>query len=206
MFVMTATASGLRARKKAQQREAIERVAMGLFLSNGFEATTVEVIAAACDISPSTVFRYFSSKEEIVFERAARDGDRLVELLAAQPLEIGPALALHDSLRAMCAEYQDDYVEIARRNEMVQQSPSLRVRRAETQPRWELVVRAEFARRAELPGVPPSDDFTLRIVIATALSAFRVSLEIWMHDPIKSFERIVAEAFQHLARGFDGHE
>ncbi len=57
---------GLRDRKKRRTRQAIRAAAIELFTIQGVEATTVEQIAAAADISPRTFFNYFDSKEQAV--------------------------------------------------------------------------------------------------------------------------------------------
>ena len=57
---------GLRDRKKIQTREAIRREAMRLIAVNGNANTTVEQIAEAAEVSPSTFFRYFPSKEMVL--------------------------------------------------------------------------------------------------------------------------------------------
>lgn len=57
---------GLRERKKAKTKAAIQRHAIRLFRAQGFGATTVEQIAEAAEVSPSTVFRYFPTKEALV--------------------------------------------------------------------------------------------------------------------------------------------
>src|SRR6478735_2233854 len=57
---------GLRERKKIQTRQAIRRAAYRLFEEQGYDATPVDRIAEAADVSPSTVFRYFPTKEDIV--------------------------------------------------------------------------------------------------------------------------------------------
>ncbi|MEV7791470.1 TetR family transcriptional regulator [Streptomyces sp. NPDC087512] len=57
---------GLRERKKIKTREAIRAAAYGLIREQGYEATTTEQIADRAEVSPSTVFRYFPTKEDIV--------------------------------------------------------------------------------------------------------------------------------------------
>lgn len=57
---------GLRDRKKAQTRAAIQQQALRLFQDQGYDATTIDQIAEASDIAPATFFRYFATKEDLV--------------------------------------------------------------------------------------------------------------------------------------------
>jgi AcrR family transcriptional regulator len=82
-----------RGRPAVSSRHEIERVAMALFLRDGYGGTTVPAIAAACGMSRSSFFRYFSAKSEIVWVPFDEHLRRLGELLAA-PVAGGSAPVL----------------------------------------------------------------------------------------------------------------
>ena len=93
----TAGHCGLRERKKARTRAAIREHALRLFRAQGYAATTVEQIAAAAEVSPSTFFRYFPTKEDVVL----RDDfdDRMFEAMQRQPPSVSPVAALRAGIR-----------------------------------------------------------------------------------------------------------
>ncbi|QYN35070.1 TetR family transcriptional regulator [Pseudonocardia sp. DSM 110487] len=93
--------SGLRARKKARTRTAIQREALRLFSERGYAATTVEQIADAADVWPSTFFRYFPGKEDrLLLDDHHSLADAVTRAFAAQP----PQLPAHRSdRRRRCA-------------------------------------------------------------------------------------------------------
>jgi AcrR family transcriptional regulator len=118
---------GLRERKKARTREAIIDAALELFERQGFEATTVEDIAAAADVSPRTFFRYFDTKLDVVMARNVDDGDDLEDLIAALPEGVGPLEAIHQVMRGKLTDKLgegDDSV--LREMRVVMSTPSLR--------------------------------------------------------------------------------
>jgi AcrR family transcriptional regulator len=92
---------GLRERKKARTRAAIREHALRLFRAQGYAATTVEQIAAAAEVSPSTFFRYFPTKEDVVL----RDDfdERMLEAFERQPPSVSPVAALRAGIREAIA-------------------------------------------------------------------------------------------------------
>jgi len=106
---------GLRERKKAKTRRTIQEQALRLFAEQGYDATTVEQIAEAAEVSPSTFFRYFPTKEAVVLQD---DYDALLQAaLAAQPPDAPLGTVLRDTFRAAFARIPEEEQEeiLARR-------------------------------------------------------------------------------------------
>ncbi|MFD6215874.1 TetR family transcriptional regulator [Nocardia salmonicida] len=89
----------LRERKKERTRRTIRVEAFRLFREQGYTETTVEQIAAAAEISPSTFFRYFPTKEQLVI---ADDQDPvMIEELATLPRGLNPITAIRTATAAV---------------------------------------------------------------------------------------------------------
>jgi len=86
---------GLRERKKAKTRALIQAEALRLFRERGYEDTSVEQIAEAAEVSPSTVFRYFPTKPDLVIYDDL--DERMIEAFRAQP----PGLSAVQAMRAV---------------------------------------------------------------------------------------------------------
>jgi AcrR family transcriptional regulator len=100
---------GLRERKKIKTRQAIRRAAFGLIDENGYAATTVEQIAEAAEVSPSTFFRYFPSKESLLL---ADDLDPLIlAAFDAQPPDLSLIQAFRRAYEAVMAHLPSDQLE-----------------------------------------------------------------------------------------------
>jgi AcrR family transcriptional regulator len=115
---------GLRERKKERTRKAIQFHALRLIEEQGYAATTVEQIADAVEISPSTFFRYFRNKEEA----AVADflDEAAFERVLAAPRELGPVEALAHGLRETFASMtDDDWLRELRRSHVIQSTPEL---------------------------------------------------------------------------------
>lgn len=99
---------GLRERKKARTRAAIQDAALRLYLKQGYHETTVEQIADAAEVSPATFFRYFPTKAEtVLFDRL---DPFFLEAFVQQPSELSLVAsvraALHEVLESLASEAQ----------------------------------------------------------------------------------------------------
>jgi len=117
----------LRERKKAKTRAAIQAAALALFERQGYQATTVDQIADLAEVSQSTFFRYFPTKEDVVLH------DRYDPLMLAdfltQPTELSPIAALRRTLRAVLGSLPADELSRERQRVMLIVSvPELRAR------------------------------------------------------------------------------
>jgi len=97
---------GLRERKKIKTREAIQQQALRLFREQGYYETTIEQIAEAAEISPSTFFRYFPTKEALLLED---DYDPLlIEAFRKQPPDLSPLQAIRRAVRTGFAQIPEE--------------------------------------------------------------------------------------------------
>ncbi|MFF8398256.1 TetR/AcrR family transcriptional regulator [Streptomyces sp. NPDC016172] len=126
---------GLRERKKIKTRTAIRDATYALIKEQGYEATTVEQIAERAEVSPSTVFRYFPTKEDIVL---TDEYDPLVEeLLRARPQDEPVLESLRWSIRqgmtmAIAETADSEQDEMILRIRLMVEVPVLRARMMES--------------------------------------------------------------------------
>src|ERR1019366_449983 len=112
-------------RQKAKTRAAIQHQALRLFREQGYEATTIEQIAEAAQVVPSTCFRYFPAKEDLVL---TDDYDPLIiEAFGAQPPGLGPVEAVRRALREVLGGLsKDELADMGERAQLALAVPELR--------------------------------------------------------------------------------
>lgn len=184
---------GLRERKKAETRRRIQQTALGLFLSKGYDATTVEEIAAAAGVSHMTFFRNFPTKEAVV---ESDDYDPLIaELIRARPPEEHPLTALHRALgEGLAAVYEAHRDVLLARTRLILTTPALRAHMADNQDTTERLFTEALAARGST-GLT----FELRVHAAAALAALTVALSSWVRsDGAEHLPQLVDRAFQAL--------
>ena len=97
---------GLREDKKDRTRHQLLDAALELVARQGFEQTTVNEIAAAVQVSPRTLLRYFPTKEDVIVAWAAEVMTTLPKSLAERPAKESPGDALKAAAREMLQQYE----------------------------------------------------------------------------------------------------
>jgi AcrR family transcriptional regulator len=193
--------AGLRERKKAKTREALVRSALRQFGRRGFERVTVEDIAGACDVSPRTFFRYFGSKEDVLFADADARRAHLMAALAAQPPDVTPLGALQAAVLEVATDYEHERDALLLRHRIVAATPSLQGRIAERHNCWESEVTAELRRSGRGADMP---ELTLRLSVAAATTALRVATDVWIEgDGEGDLRALLGSALEKLRTGLD---
>jgi AcrR family transcriptional regulator len=182
---------GLRERKKAKTRAAIQREAMRLFRERGYDATTVEDIAAAAEVSESTFFRYFPTKEDVVL----RDDydELLVQAYLTQPAHLSPLQAAKAALGAIVATVTQLSAE---ERELENLRTQLTFTVPEVRARWGDELSGAFRRFAEVVAERagrPADDLRVRIFTGALFGVMLAVFEPIAEDPSRDWTEFIPE-------------
>jgi AcrR family transcriptional regulator len=164
---------GLRELKKTQTRQLIASTAAGLFAKSGFDHVTVDEIAQTAQVSKKTVFNYFPTKEDLVFDRAE---ERETSLLAAVGSRQAGVTVL-EALRELLLAQADNLDELRRDTgqgsgsffDLVRSTPALQRKMHELNVR---LVRSVAEALAEQTGANP-DDPVAHVVAWSLIGAHR---------------------------------
>jgi AcrR family transcriptional regulator len=189
--------SGLRERKKEWTREAIQREALRLIGSRGYDATTCEQIAAAAQVSPATLFRYFATKEDIILQ----DGyDPLIaEAVRARPAHESMLTAVRRGLASTFADvYQGDVEAIRQRTALILSVPALRARSHE---QLDSLVTHLSKALAERSGRSDTD-LDIEVAATTCAAVLEVAVGRWAREggDLPSHVDTALMALGHLTR------
>jgi len=169
------TVAGLRERKKQKTKASIQREALRLFKKRGYEQTTIEDIAAAAEISPSTFFNYFPSKEDVViYDEYDPQVFAALRANPDEPLGVSIRKAIDQLMVVLDADHDDIY----ERAKLSLEVPELRARI------WEELEKAQnqFASIIGMRTGRSEGDFEVRVVaIAMVAAAFEAASE-WVRE------------------------
>lgn len=182
--------TGLRDRKLQRVRQALIETAFRLFLGQGYDATTVDQIAAAADVSPRTFFRYFATKEEVIFDHALQSGSLQREALLNRPAAEPPFLAARNALRNLKRAFYDAGPLVGRDLAfLIESTPALRTKLYGLRERWSLRIAEGLGQRM---GTEPLAIAPLTIAL-TAQGTSASALERWVASEDESSLRGRAE-------------
>ncbi len=187
------SAPGLRERKRRQTRERLTRVAMALFLERGFEATTLDDIAAAADISRRSFFHYFASKEDVVFTWQEESTAALIAAVAARPANESMLTAAENAISAMVRQLEPgEAMAMAR---LKRDNPALQAR---DQVKYEKLERALAEALGKRAG-HKAERLQARLVAMIATGAMRIGGELWVAEGAREKpEALVKRTFAAL--------
>jgi AcrR family transcriptional regulator len=165
--------AGLRERKRQQTRERLTRAAMALFLERGFEATTLDDIAAAADISRRSFFHYFASKEDVVFAWQEESTAALIAAVAARPTDESMLTAAENAITAMVGQLEPgEAIAMAR---LKRDNPALQARDQVKYEKLERALAEALGKRADYK----AEKLQARLVAMIATGAMRIGGEFW---------------------------
>ena len=192
-----ATRSG---RPPATSHAVVERVGFELFARQGFDETTVDDIAAAVGIGRRTFFRYFVSKNDLVWGDFSSHLSRLRQLLQ----DADPGMPMMDALRGAIVEFNRfDPAEVPwhrQRMTLILTVPMLQADSTLRYASWRKII-TEFA--ATRTGRSPSDMLP-GLIGHAALGAALAAYENWLAAPDRDLAELLDDSVRQLAQGFAG--
>lgn len=189
----------LRERKKLKNQRRIREEALRLFKVRGFEETTVEEIAEAAEVSPSTFFRYYPTKEAVLF---SDEFDPLViEALRSQPVDKNPTRAVRDAITSafggMSPEDERQFLEIYR---LATSTPAMRGHLYENMMESLDLFTATIA---EWRGVSPEEP-AVRTFVGAMVGVILEAVTEWVHaDGCRPLRAFIDEHLARLEAGLD---
>ena len=172
-----APVEGLRERHRKRTAADLEAAALDLFCLRGFDAVTIDDIAAAADVSRRTFFRYFASKEDVILSDHPKRLDELQAALDRRPAGEPALAALRHAVMSLADTYEEQRDHMVRRFTLVSTTPALEARSLCLQRNWETAVTEMLAARM---GVDPARDLRPGVVAATTMAAMRVATATWL--------------------------
>ena len=203
--VGTVTAMGspvpLRERKRTQTRSRIVEAAVALFTERGFEATTADDIAAAAECSRSTLFRYFGTKEDILFGDVLTRIATLRDELATRHPCTDPWTVAKQVGMASLVDFFSEPSQLPRACiDLWFSHPTPLCRYLEITHQWEQLLAEFFAAER---GTEPAVDLHSQLLASTMVGAVRAVMRAYS-IPGADLHAAIDEAFGLLERGFGG--
>ena len=167
--------TGLAARKKERTRHQLAEAAAQLFYKRGYDATTIDDIVAAVDVSPRTFFRYFPTKEDLVVALGQTGMGSFLDALAARPAGEALLTSVQRAIENSLALSWEDTARVRSFLALLEETPVLRARWLGESDRNRSLLAAVIAARTD--GEPSG---TRNLLIAGAIIlAMNTALQVW---------------------------
>jgi AcrR family transcriptional regulator len=194
-------ATGLRERKKAETRRRLLTEALRLFIEQGYEATTLEEIAAAANVSARTLLRYFGSKADLVYADQRRYLDGFLGSFHDHRVDGQTAMAaLRLGLLDLSSALEQDRDMILAQGTLVVENPALLTIAAAAGAEWQQALVGALEGCDDVPrraDQPPA--MRVQLTAAAALATVAVVLRCWrMGGAAKPIPSLMAEALLQL--------
>ena len=187
---------GRRERKKARTRADIQREAFRLFREKGYDHTTMEEIAEAADVSASTLFRHFASKEALVL--TDEYDPVIIEACRSQPAELGAVEAVRRGIRDVFERVSDEALaDMRERAGLAMSNPDLRAAMLDQMAQAISDITAVVAVRSGLP----SDDFAVATVSGAIMGVIFSAELYWLEHPESELLKLLDDALARLEDG-----
>lgn len=200
----TTSEAGLREKNTEERRRALVDAAYALFAQKGYAATTMDDVSARAGLSRRTAFRYFASKEDLVFPQRAERLALLTQLLAPREGE-APFETVRRACLALARHYEDDREHMLAQWRIVESEPSLLGRELQFDRRSEEAIERTFfaGERDSTRGRRRA-----RVRAAAVIGVVRAALREWLEGGATSdLVRLGRETLADLEHGFgDGSE
>ncbi|WP_395106704.1 TetR family transcriptional regulator [Actinomadura sp. SCN-SB] len=199
--------AGRRERKKQRTREALIDAAFRLFSEKGFDATTVEEIADAVDVSSRTFFRYFASKEDVALTFQEEQYEALLKVFVDRPADEPLLTAVRRSVVGIAracerGELGFDPGRFECMMTLTSQSTALLAGSLEHAQKKQWILTQAVAERM---GTDPETDLRPHVVAATVLATFRAAADALSNGrmPYTTLSEAIDAAFAILEEGMN---
>lgn len=165
-----------RERRRVRVRQQIAADALELILERGYDNVTVDELAESAAISPRTFFRYFQSREDVLFVDEDQSIAAFREALESRPHDEAPLTSLYRALSSLAQYTRTHLSGIRDRQLVIDHTPSLRRRQMDSEARWERITQEVLAQRM---GFDVDTNVECAMLAAHTVATMRIARTVW---------------------------
>lgn len=186
-------AEGVRARKHRETLARITDAGICLFLERGYDATTIDDVAAAAGISRRTFFHYFKSKDDILVSLQSGMGDMIADAIRNAPAQKRPLEVMRDAVLEVCEAIPPD--ELRAIDRLMHSSAAVQARKQASYVEQENILFS--ALRERWPD--PAREGALRLIAMLSIGAIRLATQAFGQEgEVRALTDLLRDAFETL--------